>query len=148
MQTLPWSEGRKTNNFNKKGKLTMKRKRMFYALLTIIFLLIEILIALFVRDRFIRPYVGDMLVVVVIYTFLRIWIPNKIKLLPLYVFLFAAGVEVLQYFEIVKILGVEDNTFLRILIGSTFDMKDIVCYGVGCFGIFLVERIERKEKTS
>ena len=126
----------------------MKRKRMFYALLTIIFLLIEILIALFVRDRFIRPYVGDMLVVVVIYTFLRIWIQNKIKLLPLYVFLFAAGVEVLQYFEIVKILGVEDNTFLRILIGSTFDMKDIFCYGVGCFGIFLVERIERKEKTS
>ena len=119
----------------------MKRKRMFYALLTIIFLLIEILIALFVRDRFIRPYVGDMLVVVVIYTFLRIWIPNKIKLLPLYVFLFAAGVEVLQYFEIVKILGVEDNTFLRILLGSTFDPKDIVCYGVGCFGIFLVERI-------
>ena len=89
-----------------------------------------------------------MLVVVVINTFLRIWIPNKIKLLPLYVFLFAAGVEVLQYFEIVKILGVEDNTFLRILLGSTFDPKDIVCYGVGCFGIFLVERIERKEKTS
>ncbi|MBQ4524017.1 MAG: DUF2809 domain-containing protein [Lachnospiraceae bacterium] len=118
----------------------MKRKRTFYALLTIIFLLIEILIALFVHDRFIRPYVGDMLVVVVIYTFLRIWIPDKLKLLPLYVFLFAAGVEVLQYFEIVKILGVEDNTFLRILIGSTFDIKDIVCYGVGCGGIFLAER--------
>ncbi|MBQ3513116.1 MAG: DUF2809 domain-containing protein [Lachnospiraceae bacterium] len=122
----------------------MSRKRIFYALLTVIFLIIEILIALFVHDRFIRPYVGDMLVVVVIYTFLRIWIPNKVKGLPLYVFLFAAGVEVLQYFEIVKILGVEDNTFLRILIGSTFDIKDIVCYGGGCLGIFFVEWAVRK----
>ena len=122
----------------------MSRKRIFYALLTVIFLIIEILIALFVHDRFIRPYVGDMLVVVVIYTFLRIWIPDKVKRLPLYVFLFAAGVEVLQYFEIVKILGVEDNTFLRILIGSTFDIKDIVCYGVGCLGIFFVEWVIKK----
>lgn len=123
----------------------MKKKRMYYFILTIIFLLIEVCIALFVHDLFVRPYVGDMLVVVVIYTFIRIWIPDKVKLLPLYVFLFAAGVEVLQYFNIVKVLGVEDNKFLRVLIGSTFDIKDIICYGVGCIGIWICHLIKKMQ---
>ena len=110
----------------------MKNKRKFYLVAVIILFVIELIIALYVHDNFIRPYVGDILVVILIYTFLRIFIPEKIKLLPLYIFIFAAGVEILQYFEIVKILGLQDNAFFRTLIGSVFDIKDIVCYGVGC----------------
>jgi len=47
---------------------SITKKRIKYALATIAIFLIELLIALFVRDRFIRPYVGDMLVVVLIYS--------------------------------------------------------------------------------
>ena len=108
------------------------KKRLCYIIATIILIVVEVLIALFVHDKFIRPYVGDVLVVVVIYTFIRCFIPEKIKLLPLYVFIFAAGVELLQYIQIVKILGLQDNPFFATLIGTTFDVKDIVCYGVGC----------------
>ena len=97
----------------------------------------EVLIALFVHDRFIRPYIGDVLVVVVIYTFIRIWIPDSVRLLPLYVFLFAAGVEILQYFNIVELLGVQDNVFLRTIIGTSFDVKDILCYAVGCMLVWI-----------
>lgn len=107
-------------------------KRLKYVIITIILLIIEVLIALFVHDDFIRPYLGDVLVVILLYTFVRIFVPEKIRLLPLYIFLFAAGVEVLQYFRIVKLLGLEDNRFFSVLIGSVFDVKDIVCYGVGC----------------
>lgn len=107
-------------------------KRVGYAVATLIIFIIELLIALFVRDNFIRPYVGDMLVVVLIYTFLRILFPEKPRLLPLYVFLFAAGVEVLQGIHIVELLGLQNNRFFSVLIGTTFDLKDIVCYGVGC----------------
>ena len=108
------------------------KKRMIYAMVTVLLLAVEVVIALFVHDNFIRPYIGDVLVVIVLYTFLRIWIPDRLRLLPLYIFLFAAGVEVLQYFQIVKVLGLENNSFLRILVGSVFDVKDIVCYAVGC----------------
>ena len=108
------------------------KKRLFYIIATIILIVVEVLIALFVHDKFIRPYVGDVLVVVVIYTFIRCFIPEKIKLLPLYVFVFAAGVELLQYIQIVKILGLQDNSFFATLVGTTFDVKDIVCYGIGC----------------
>ena len=120
------------------------KKRVYYALITLFLLVIEVLIALFVHDKFIRPYIGDVLVTVLICTFLRIFIPKGVKLLPLYVFIFAAGVEVMQYFDIVEILGLADNRFLSILIGSVFDVKDIVCYGVGCLAVFVAEKMSQK----
>ena len=43
-------------------------KRIGYAIATVVLLLIEVLIAVYVHDAFVRPYIGDVLVVVVIYT--------------------------------------------------------------------------------
>lgn len=115
------------------------KKRILYAVATLFLLLIEVIIALYVHDDFIRPYVGDVLVVIVIYTFIRIIVPEKCKLIPLFLFVFAAGVEMLQLANIVEILGVADNKFLKILIGSVFDIKDIVCYAVGCVILCMYE---------
>lgn len=117
-------------------------KRCFYLVMTVFWLAVEVVIACYVHDRFIRPYVGDVLVVVVVYCFVRIWIPQGVRLLPLYVFLFAAGVEVLQYFHLVELLGVGNNTFLRIVLGSVFDLKDILCYGIGCVFLEGFERVK------
>lgn len=119
------------------------KKRMIYACVTLLLLVVEVLIALFVHDNFIRPYIGDVLVTVLICTFLRIFIPKSVKGLPLYVFILAAGVEVLQFFRIVEVLGLSDNRFFSILIGSVFDVKDIVCYGVGCVVFFVVENFSK-----
>lgn len=115
------------------------KKRLVYLLATIILLITEVLIALYVHDDFIRPYVGDALVVIVLYTFVRILIPEKGRLLPLFIFIFAVVVEILQGIHIVNILGVADNRFLRTLIGDSFDIKDILCYGVGCILLWLYE---------
>ena len=115
------------------------KKRFFYLIATLILLIIEVLIALYVHDDFIRPYVGDAIVVIVIYTFIRIFIPEKCRLLPFFIFIFAVVVEILQGIHIVDILGVADNQFLRTLIGDSFDVKDILCYGVGCILLWLYE---------
>lgn len=124
----------------------MPKKRFFNFILFMIFLAIEVLIALYVHDDFVRPYLGDVLVVVVLYFFVRIWIPEKYRWLPGAIFVFAAAVEVLQYFRLVEILGVENNVFLRTILGSTFDFKDIVCYGVGCLLLGFCEWIGYKRK--
>ena len=125
------------------------KKRILYAVATLFLLLIEVIIALYVHDDFIRPYVGDVLVVIVIYTFIRIIVPEKCKLIPLFLFIFAAGVELLQLANIVEILGVADNKFLKILIGSVFDIKDIVCYAVGCVILCMYEWVRaRRHDTS
>ena len=108
------------------------RKRLPYLIATLVLLAVEILIGLFVHDRFVRPFIGDVLVVILIYTFIRIIIPGKVRLLPLYVFIFAAAVELLQLIRIVEILGLQDNKLLSTIIGTSFDIRDILCYFVGC----------------
>lgn len=110
----------------------MANKRIAYGIAAAILLITEVLIALYVHDSFIRPYIGDVLVVIVIYTFIRIFIPERYRLLPLWVFLFAVGVEVLQFMHIVELLGLKDNRFFSLLVGSVFDIKDIICYAAGC----------------
>ena len=64
------------------------KKRFFYIISFLLIFCIEVLIALYVRDNFIRPYVGDMLVVVLVYSFARIFLPTGIPRMPFYVFLF------------------------------------------------------------
>ena len=108
------------------------RKRIPYITATLVLLAVEVFIGLFVHDGFIRPFMGDVLVVILIYTFIRIFIPEKIRLLPLFIFIFSVGVETLQYFRIVEALGLQDNRILSTVIGTSFDIKDILCYFVGC----------------
>ena len=47
----------------------MMKKRIFYIISFLVIFCIEVLIALYVRDNFVRPYVGDVLVVVLVYSF-------------------------------------------------------------------------------
>lgn len=124
----------------------MKKMRIKYLMGFLVLLIIEVLIALYIHDEFIRPYIGDVLVVMVLYCFVRIFIPNGVKMMPLYIFVFAAGVEILQYFSLIEVLGLGKNRFLRILIGTVFDVKDIICYGVGCAVITAMTGICRNMK--
>lgn len=116
----------------------MKAKRLVYAFIFLFLLVTEVCIALFVHDRFIRPYFGDVLVMVLICAFLRIFVPEGIRLLPLYVFAFATAVEIGQYFGTVKLLGLADNRFFSVLMGTTFSVYDLICYGAGCVLFFVI----------
>ena len=112
--------------------MTDKKARLAYLSAFCVILILEICIALFVRDNFIRPYGGDILVTVLLCCFLRIFLPDSIKLLPLYIFFFALAVEIGQYFDFVSLMGLGSIRFFRILLGSTFSYADILCYGIGC----------------
>ena len=91
------------------------------------------------HDNFVRPYIGDVLVTILLCCLCRTAVPKGITLLPIYVFIFATLVEVAQYFDIVKILGVEGNPLLSTIIGTSFSFIDILCYGVGCLIFWIAE---------
>jgi len=93
-------------------------------------------IALFVTGGFLRNHFGDTLIVIFIYCFIRIFVRNRLKWLPLYIFIFATLVEIGQYFGLVYWLGLGHSQLARIVIGTTFDVYDIVMYFVGCLMIF------------
>ncbi len=125
----------------------MKRQRMKYLIGFIVLLCIEFLIAMYVHDTFIRPYVGDLLVVIVLYFMVRVIIPEKNRLMPLWIFIFASFIECLQYLKLLEILGMENNSVLKIILGATFDWKDIICYGIGCILIASCEWIAAKRQS-
>lgn len=119
--------------------LKRKKQNLKYIFAFIILFAIEVFIAFFIHDDFIRPYIGDVLVTILVYCFLRIFIVHPVKLLPLYVFLFASCVEVSQYFNIAKVLGLQDNRIAEIILGSVFDMNDILCYLAGCILLLIYQ---------
>ena len=120
------------------------KKRLGYILAFTILLITEILIALFVRDDFIRPYGGDILVTVLICAAVRIVFPTGVRLLPVWVFLFATALEIGQYFDFVTLLGLGNIAFFRILLGSTFSPADLICYAAGCVLFLLGEKLITK----
>ena len=124
----------------------LKSKRIVYALLFAALFFTEVIIALFVHDNFIRSYIGDLLVTVLLCSFLRIFIPEKIKALPIFVFIFSVLVEFAQYIDIVKLLGAQNNKFLSVIVGRYFSVIDIICYALGCILFLILDRyiISRK----
>lgn len=111
-----------------------------YLILTFILLFTEVFIALFVHDQFIRPYIGDFLVVILIYCFVRSFLNTPIVTTALGVLLFAYGVEILQYFRIVEVLGLQHSRAARIIIGSAFEWRDILAYTAGIVAVILGEK--------
>ena len=123
-------------------KINYKHLSIFFILL-----IVEIYIALFIHDNIVRPFVGDVLVVGVIYFFIRSFI-NKLRFLPMYVFLFACLIEVGQYFNLVSILHMENFKAARIIIGSNFDFNDILCYLIGTIFLLVYEHFVPKNLIS
>lgn len=111
-------------------------------LLTVLLFLIELGLALFVRDDFFRPFVGDLLVVILIYSFVRsFWYCRSYRLV-MAVCLFAFLVEALQAFDPIGRFGFEEYTALSVVVGRTFSSLDLVAYTLGSVVNALVLRGE------
>ena len=126
----------------------LHKQSKWYLLVTICLLFIEIAIALFVKDKIIRPYIGDLLVVILIYAFVKIWISNREKLVAISVFVFACFIEFLQYFHIVEVLGLDDNKVATVIIGSKFNTLDIVMYLMGTIAVIVTEKFLKSRATT
>jgi hypothetical protein len=102
---------------------------------------VEVFIALFVRDRFVRPYVGDFLVVIMIYYAVKSFFKIPPLKLATGVLLFSYLVETLQYFRIVDKLGLTRNIVAKTVIGYGFEWLDILAYTLGIVFVVVVEKV-------
>jgi len=118
----------------------MFRLHKGYLLFAIVLLLVEIVIGFFVHDRFVRPYVGDFLVVILLYCFVKSFFILPINTAAILVLLFAYAVEVAQFFHLVQLLGLDNNKFAKTIIGSSFEWSDMLAYTLGISFILLIER--------
>ena len=111
-----------------------------YFLLTILLFIIEVLIAKHLHDRVIRPYVGDVLVVMLIYCFVRSFFRFPVLPTAIATLLFAFLIETLQYFNIVHLLGLEKYFLARVVIGTSFGWIDLIAYTIGALIVLGVEK--------
>lgn len=118
----------------------MLRLNKTYLILTIFLFVIEVLIALFVHDNFIRPYVGDVLVVILIYCFVKSFLDLPEFILAIGVLLFAFAIEFLQYVKIVNVLGLEKSELMRTVLGTSFAWLDLLAYVVGIGIVLMAEK--------
>ncbi|WP_199481931.1 DUF2809 domain-containing protein [Vibrio owensii] len=100
-----------------------------------------VIIALYVRDSFIRPTVGDVLVVVWLYYFLASMFSMPVIWLVSLVVLIAFAVELGQLLQVAAWLGIESSSPLAVILGATFDWKDLLAY---CIGGLLCWWMEKK----
>ena len=116
-------------------------RRTVYGALFLLIVLVEVFIGLYVRDSFWRPYGGDLLVVIALCCAVRTVRPRGTKFLALFVFLFAAVVELAQSVDYVSLFGLGHISFFRILMGTSFSFYDLLAYGGGCALFFIGENI-------
>lgn len=119
--------------------------KMNYLMATLVVFIIEILIALYMHDDFVRPWGGDVMVVVLLYCFVRGAIGLNVQLAASGVLVFAWLIEGLQYLQIVRVLGLESNAVARTIIGTTFSWSDIVAYTLGIVFVVGIEIVRSKK---
>ena len=110
-------------------------KRYFLAF--VFLLVIELLIAKFVTDSFIRPFVGDYLVMILIYLCSRPWLKGNDRIQIFGVLLFCYSVEIAQKFNLVHILSLEQYRLARIIIGTHYDVNDLVTYSLAALTLLM-----------
>lgn len=113
--------------------------------IAIIIFLIEVIIALYIKDKIIRPFVGDILVVIFIYYFIKAFINTKAINIAIFTLFFSFIVEILQYFNFVEMIGLGHNKAARIIIGTSFSWIDLLCYFVGFILLFFIDKDLKKK---
>lgn len=110
-----------------------------YFIIAFLLFVVEVLIAMFVHDQFIRPYFGDFLVVILIYCFVKSFLDTPFLKTAIAVLVFSFTLEVLQYFDIVTKIGLGHSKFARTVIGTSFEWIDLIAYTLGIVFVIYVE---------
>ncbi len=118
-----------------------------YFILTILLLLTEITIALYVHDNFVRPYFGDFLVVILLYYFLKSFVNISVLTAASLVLFFSFAIEIAQYFNMVEKLGLLHSKIARVVLGNSFAWMDLLAYVLGILTVIGIEAFRVKQKN-
>ena len=117
-------------------------KRFIYTAVSLITLLCGVSVAFLINQRsFVRGFAGDILIVVFIYSSVKIILKEQSPLrIAAGVLTFALFVEFIQYTGLTKFLN--PRSIVTILtLGSTYDPLDIAAYSIGTAIIFFIDSI-------
>jgi heme/copper-type cytochrome/quinol oxidase subunit 2 len=94
----------------------------------------------------VRPYVGDVLVVILIYCSVKLFFNWAVIPVAISVLLFAFAIEIFQYYNGITKLGLENSNLARTVIGTSFAWLDFLTYMIGIGIVLMVEKRVLKKK--
>lgn len=115
-----------------------------YFLIFLTIFCIEVSIALFIKDNFIRPYFGDYLVIFLVYYFIMSFLVANKNKIAFGVLVFAFLIEIIQYFQILSYFHLEKNKILRIVAGTTFSFEDLIIYTLAFLTIIFFNNYKKE----
>jgi hypothetical protein len=118
--------------------MTIKYHKPFFAS-TLLLFSSEMCIAAFLTKGFIRHTFGDYLVVILMYCAIRSFIKTKPLYVAIIVLIIAFGIEFLQLYNLLDYLNLRDSKLAVIVLGSTFEVTDLIAYSLGILTIFLID---------
>ena len=128
------------------------KARLPYIIGFLLLVAAEVCIGVFYFNFFIRAYVGDVIIVWVLYCLFRSFVPKRFSSygIAVGILVFSFAVEFLQKAHFADILGVE-NKLLRIIIGTSYATEDLWCYVAGTavtiLEIWLFKRLSAHKDT-
>ncbi len=118
----------------------MGRFHYRYFLLAAGLLALEICIARFAHDRFVRPYVGDFLATILLYCLLKsVWSAPAGRVAAV-ALLVSYAIEVAQLAHLLSWLGWQHSPVARLVLGSQFEWGDMLAYTLGAAGVLGLEQ--------
>jgi hypothetical protein len=126
--------------FKANQSLPRMRKKLIYVSLSLfLFILCILIVVLFSSNSFIRGFLGDAVIVMLLFCgakslrdFDSLWLCVGITI-------FAYLIEFSQYLKIIPLLGFQENFFTRIVFGSVFDPLDLLAYTIGGIIIYFLD---------
>ncbi len=122
--------------------LTFNKKA--FTIFTALFLT-EVMIAIYVHDAIIRPFIGDFLAVIALYFLLKSFLKFSNLSLAISSLLFAYFLEILQYFDFLTYSGLKNYKIIAIVLGTSFAWGDILAYTLGFLSLIFSEKQLRNQ---
>ncbi|WP_394366213.1 ribosomal maturation YjgA family protein [Yeosuana marina] len=77
--------------------------------------------------------------VILIYCFFKSFIPNNHFKIAMLVLAFAFLIEFLQLVNILEMFNLQNNHLVKLILGSTFQISDVVAYTLGILTVIIFE---------
>lgn len=120
-------------------RLPMRFNKRYFSLAAGL-LALEILIAQFAHDRFIRPYGGDFLATILLYCLLKSVWPAPAERVAGAALLTSYIIEVAQALHLLTWLGWQPSRLAQLLLGSQFGWGDLLAYTLGAAVVLGLEQ--------
>lgn len=125
------------------------KKRGIFIVLSVLLFGTEVLIGMYAHG-WVRSYLGDVLIVILLYTLFRSVVPDWPKLwwlLPSAILVFAFAVEFLQLWGFCDRFGIT-NRLARIILGTGFSVIDLVSYAIGIVPCYVAEFVRKRRRDA